>query len=128
MKKFKVNVTGIFNRSALLAIALCAMFASTLVSSAHAPMASINVTNNSGRDIIHVYLAAPESDNWSGDQLNDTTLSAGQSVTLSNISCSGSEIKVIAENSDGCFAYGTVSCTGNVTWTVTSNDRWDCGT
>ncbi len=123
----KLKVKNILSRSAILAVVLCAIVATPLLSSAHAPMASINVTNNSGKDIVHIYLSPPENDSWGADQLNDTTLGAGQSVTLDNISCTGSETKVILENSDGCFAYATLSCTGNASWTVTSNDRWDCG-
>lgn len=127
MRKLKVNLRSVFNFSAFLVIAFCALVAAPLLSSARNSVSSINVTNNSGRDILHVYLSAPGSDDWGGDQLNDTTLSSGQSVTLHNVTCSGSEVRVIAEDSDGCFVSNTVSCAGNADWTINSSASRDCG-
>jgi hypothetical protein len=51
----------------------------------------------------------------------------GGSFTISNVSCSGSTIKVIAEDQDGCFSYQVVSCSEGATWTITNDTARDCG-
>ena len=89
-------------------------------------MSGITVTNNSNRQIIYLYLSPVEQDNWGPDQLNNASLGNGQSVTLSNVSCSGSQIKVIGEDSDGCFVSAIVSC-GDGQWTITNETPADCG-
>lgn len=99
----------------------------TRATSALAAM-SITVTNNSGRDIHHLYLSPVERDAWGPDQLNDTVLRAGQSVTINDVSCAGYEIKLIAEDREGCFVYTVVSCAQASTgWTITADMPKDCG-
>jgi hypothetical protein len=89
---------------------------------------AITIVNNSSREIRHVFLSAPDSNNWGSDQLGSSVISAnGGSVTISNASCSGSSVKVIAEDQDGCFTYKVVSCSESVTWTITNADSRDCG-
>jgi hypothetical protein len=51
----------------------------------------------------------------------------GGSFTISDVSCSGSSIKVIAEDQEGCFSYQVVSCSGSATWTITNDTSRDCG-
>jgi hypothetical protein len=51
----------------------------------------------------------------------------GGSFTISDVSCSGSSIKVIAEDHEGCFSYQVVSCSGSSTWTITNDTSRDCG-
>jgi len=89
--------------------------------------ASITVVNNSNLEIRHVYLSPTDQDNWGADQLNGQTIATGQSATISSADCSGGQIKVISEDINGCFLYQVVSCSGNVTWTITNNDAPDCG-
>ena len=88
---------------------------------------SITVTNNSQRQIRHLYLAPGDPDNWGPDQLNNATIQPGASFVLSNVTCSGSTIRVIAEDQDGCFFYRTVSCGENATWTIAADAPRDCG-
>jgi hypothetical protein len=99
--------------------------AATLLSTAQPQTATITVVNNSGWTIQHIYLSPPNQDNWGPDQLNNTTLGPGASVTI-NSSCSGSSIKVITEDQDGCFLSNIVSCSGNATWTIAGNSTRDC--
>jgi hypothetical protein len=113
-------------RPVILMVVVCALVAVPLLSSAHPSVSSITVTNNSGRDIRFLYLSPVDEDNWSADQLNNASLGNGQSVTLSNVSCSGSQVKVIGEDADGCFVSSVVSCTGG-SWTITSDTPADCG-
>lgn len=92
------------------------------------PAMAITVTNNSARDMHHLYLSPVDRDAWGPDLLNDGILRVGQTFTISDVSCAGNEIKVIAEDREGCFAYGVVSCSQAATgWTITSETPKDCG-
>src|SRR6476646_5433264 len=71
--------------------------------------------------------AAANQDNWGPDQLNGSIPPGGGSFTLDNISCSGSGVKIIAEDQNGCFLYQVVACNDNVTWTITNDTVPDCG-
>ena len=94
---------------------------------AHAAGTSITITNNSSRDIRHVYLSAANQDNWGSDQLNGSIPPGGGSITLGDVSCSGAGVKVIAEDQNGCFLYQVVSCNNDATWTITNDAVPDCG-
>lgn len=98
-----------------------------LLFSAHAAGTSITITNNSSRDIRHVYLSPTNQDNWGADQLNGSIPPGGGSVTLSNVSCSNAGVKVIAEDQNGCFLYQVVACDGERSWTITNDAVPDCG-
>lgn len=117
--------------TSLVALAVCAgimVCAPLLSTAAHVPTTSITITNNSGREIRHVYLSAPDQNNWGSDQLGTLVISAnGGSVTISNVSCGGASIKVIAEDQEGCFSYQVVSCSEGATWTITNDTARDCG-
>src|ERR1043165_9787608 len=97
--------------TSLVALAICVgiMVYAPLLSMAHvSTTTSITIVNSSGREIRHVYLSAPDQNNWGSDQLVNSVISPnGGSFTISNVSCSGS-IKVIAEDQEGCFAYQVV--------------------
>ena len=98
-----------------------------LLSKAHAPTTAITIVNNSNREIRHVFLSAPDQNNWGPDQLGNSVISAnGGSVTI-NASCDGPSIKVIAEDHQGCFFYQVVSCSENATWTISNSATPDCG-
>jgi len=88
---------------------------------------SITINNNSQKEIRHLYLAAGNPNNWGPDQLNGSTISPGTSYTLSNVPCDGSNIRVIAEDQNGCFLYNTVSCDSNSTWNISDSTTADCG-
>jgi hypothetical protein len=117
--------------TSLVALAICVgimVCAPLLSTAAHVPTTSITITNNSGREIRHVYLSAPDQNNWGSDQLGTSVISAnGGSVTISNVSCGGASIKVIAEDQEGCFSYQVVSCSEGATWTITNDTARDCG-
>src|SRR5690349_22217331 len=112
--------------TSLVALAICVgiMVCAPLLSSAHVPTmttTSITIVNNSGREIRHVYLSAPDQNNWGSDQLVNSVISPnGGSFTIGNVSCSGT-IKVIAEDQEGCFSYQVVSCSEGSTWTITND-------
>ena len=117
----------VFTSLVLLGVFAGVMVCGPMLSKAHAPASAVTIVNNSDREVRHVFLSAPDSNNWSPDQLGSSVISAnGGSVTI-NASCDGSSIKVIAEDQDGCFSYQVVSCSENSTWTITSSTARDCG-
>jgi hypothetical protein len=98
-----------------------------LLSKAHAPTTAITIVNNSNREVRHVFLSAPDSNNWGPDQLGSSVISANGGSATINASCSVPSIKVIAEDQDGCFIYQVVSCSENATWTIANDATRDCG-
>ena len=115
-----------FYRLAILSLSL---FALAALSSARTPMAtSVNIVNNSTREIRSVYLSHVNADDWTGNQLSSGAIIApGQSYNLSNIACDQQQVKVIGEDQDGCFLSTIVNCGDNATWTVTNAAARDCG-
>lgn len=87
----------------------------------------ITVTNNSSRTISHLYISQINPEAWSADLISQA-LTNGQSFTITDVSCSANEIKVIAEDPQGCFSYGIVSCAqATASWTITNDTPVDCG-
>ena len=120
--------SSLFTSLAVLGIFLGMMVYGPSRSRANAPASAITIVNNSSREIRHVYLSAPDQNNWGSDQLVNSVIAPnGGSFTISNVSCGGASIKVIAEDQDGCFSYQVVSCSENATWTITSGTTRDCG-
>jgi hypothetical protein len=113
-------------RLLVLFAAVCALVALPLLSSAHSST-TVNIVNNSSRELRHVYLSHVNADDWGADQLNNATISPGQSFTLSDLACDAQQIKVIGEDQDGCFASTVISCGESATWTMTSDTARDCG-
>ena len=117
----------VFTSLVLLGVFVGVMVCGPLLSKAHAPTTAITIVNNSGREVRHVFLSAPDSNNWGPDQLGSSAISPnGGSVTI-NASCDGPSIKVIAEDQEGCFSYQVVSCSENASWTITNSTARDCG-
>lgn len=113
-------------RLVILGVAIGACTLLPLLSKAHSS-SSTNIINNSNRQIIHVYLSRVDDDNWTGDQLNETTIAPGQSFNLSNFACDQPQIKILAEDQDGCFLATIVSCGISSTWTINNDTAADCG-
>jgi hypothetical protein len=110
-----------------LIAALCVLAALPLLSSARARSNSINVVNGSGRQIVHIYLSPADTDNWGPEQLNGSVIAPGQSFNVEDVACAQSQVKVVAEDGDGCFLSASVNCGGAATWNITSNTAADCG-
>ena len=118
----------VFTSVAALGIFVGMMVCGPLLSRAYAPATAITIVNNSSHEVRHVFLSAPDQNNWSSDQMGSSTIPAnGGSATISNITCNGPSIKVIAEDEDGCFVYQVVTCADSVTWTITNAATRDCG-
>lgn len=102
--------------------------ARTRTTSARTLTTSVNIVNNSSRDIRNVYLSHVNVDDWGSNQLSEgSVISAGQSYNLSSLACDQQQVKVIAEDQDGCFLSTVVTCGNSSTWTVTNDTARDCG-
>jgi hypothetical protein len=98
-----------------------------LFSCAQTQTATIAITNSSNLEIKHLYLSPTDGDDWGPDQLNGSVIGTGQTYTLSNAACSGSSIKVISEDQNGCFLSHVVACSSDAAWTISDSDSPDCG-
>lgn len=98
----------------------------TLRSAASTPAVAVNLVNNSGWEIRALYLSPAYNDNWGPDQLNGAVINPGGTYTLS-YSWNQPTVKIIAEDSDGCFLSTTVEATGNSDWTLTNSSPRNCG-
>ena len=111
-----------------LVILCVALFALAALSSARTATTSVSIANNSTREIRNVYLSHVNVDDWGGNQLGDgVTIAPGQSFALSNVACDQGQVKVIAEDADGCFLSTVLACDSSSTWTITNNTPRDCG-
>ena len=111
----------------IICVALFALAALPLLSSARTPTTSVNIVNNSNREIRNVYLSHVNADDWGANQLsNGATIAPGQSVNLT-VACDQQQVKVIGEDSDGCFVSAVVNCGDSATWTITNDTARDCG-
>lgn len=111
-------------RPLILCLVLGALLSLPLLSSASAPVASLTIVNNSNWEINNIFLSPVDRDDWGPDQLENGVLSPGGSHTIS-LSCEGT-IKVITEDSNGCFLSQVVDCAGG-SWTITNDASPDCG-
>jgi hypothetical protein len=117
-----------FRRLTIFSMAFFALMALDAMSSTRAQVSSsINIVNNSTRQIRHVYLSHVDLDDWGGDQLDGVAIGPNQSFTLSNFACDQQQIKVIGEDQDGCFLYSVVACGADASWTITNDWAADCG-
>ena len=129
----KQRRTAIFGFAMIAAIliAVCVMPmlspAAKTGATAASPTMSLTVVNNSSHDIRRLYFSPTNQDNWGSDQLG-TTISPGGTHTVNNVSCSGGDIKAIAEDENGCFYYQVVQCGDSSTWTIANDAVPDCGT
>jgi hypothetical protein len=121
------RVKSVPSRPVALMVALCALAALPLLSSARARSNSVNVVNGSDRQIIHVYLSPVDTDNWGPEQLHGTVIAPGQSFSVEDVICSQGQVKVVAEDGDGCFLSAPVNCGGASTWSITNDTVADCG-
>lgn len=125
MANSRTNTTRWLYRFAIFSMVMAALTALPLMSGAQ-PSGSINIVNNSSREVRHIYLSPVDSDTWSPNQLGDSVIASGGSVTINNSACDQQQIKVIAEDQNGCFLSAVVSCGTNANWTITNDTVADC--
>ena len=110
-----------------LVILCTALFALAGLSTARSTTTSVNIVNNSNKEIRNVYLSHVDVDDWGTNQLGNSVISPGQSFTVSNFTCDRQQIKVIGEDQNGCFLSTIVTCGDSATWTITNDTPADCG-
>jgi len=110
-----------------LVILCVAVFAVAARSSARMPTTSVNIVNDSNKEIRNVYLSHVNVDDWGANQLGDAIILPSQSFTLNSVACDQQQVKVIAEDQDGCFLSTIVDCGSSPTWTITNDTSRDCG-
>jgi hypothetical protein len=113
-------------RFIIAGVVLAAVVALPFIALARTVSTSVNIVNNSTREVRNVYSSHVDRDDWSADLL-DNSIAVGQSNTLSNLACDGQQVKVIAEDQDGCFMTLVVNCGDSATWTITNETARDCG-
>ncbi len=121
------SLTVRFRKTKLFLVAVVvtvALGSLSMLPRAHAGMSNITVVNNSSRDVRHLYLSPPNSDNWGPDQLHGSAITPNNSFSLT---CNQASIKLVAEDQDGCFVYQVVDCSADVSWTITNEATRDCG-
>jgi hypothetical protein len=112
---------------ALLLVVLCC-FTVAPFSAPPELQGAVTVTNSSSREIDHLYTSPPDRQDWSADQLPEgTKLQTGESFVLNNFISENGQIKVIAEDKEGCFLYAVISCQEPATWIITNTTPRDCG-
>jgi hypothetical protein len=115
-------------RVVILCAALLALAAFSSARTARISVStSVNIVNNSNKEIRNVYLSYVNTDEWGVNQLGDSTIPPGQSFSLNNVTCDQQQVKVIAEDQDGCFLSTVVSCGSSSTWSITNDMARDCG-
>jgi hypothetical protein len=83
-----------------LVVFCVALFSLAALSSARTPATSVNIVNNSNKEIRNVYLSHVNADDWGANQLGDTTILPGHSFALNDVGCDQQQIKV-----DGCLLW-----------------------
>jgi len=111
----------------IVCLALTALASLSLAASAHSSPTSVNVVNNSSREIRNIYVSHVNADDWSNDLLGESTISANQSATVNGFLCDQEQVKVIAEDQDGCFLSTVVACGSTSSWTISNDTARDCG-
>ena len=109
-----------------LVIPAAAVLGLAVYSSARTVGTSVNIVNNSNKEIRNVYLSHVNVDDWGANQLGDVPILPGQSFALTSVACD-QQVKVVAEDADGCFLSTVVNCGESATWTVTDTAQRNCG-
>ena len=111
----------------IICAALLAFASLPLLTRARSVSTSVNIVNSSSKEIRNLYSSHVNADDWSSDLLGSATIGSGQSLSVTNIACDSQQVKIIAEDQDGCFASTVVTCDQDSTWTITNDTARDCG-
>lgn len=111
----------------IVCLAVIALASLAFATRARSISTSVNIVNNSSREVRNVYTSHVDADDWSSDLLGDASIGPNQSSTISGFTCDQQQVKVIAEDQDGCFLSTVVSCGSSSTWTITNDAARDCG-
>jgi len=120
----RLNFRGVI----VICAALLIVASLPLMARARANGVSIKVVNSSSRTIRNLYLAHVNADDWGDNQLaNGSTIAAGDTFTIANLTWDQDQAKIVAEDQEGCFLIGVVAVAEGSTWTITNTTPADCG-
>lgn len=124
-----VDSRGSLTRLPVLLLGICCalLILPPLPGRAKVQPLGLRVINNAPLEISHLYLSSPDKDDWGPDQLGSSPIRTGETFVIDNVTCAQAEIKIIAEDQNGCFAAQVVSCSEGASWTIPANVTPDCG-
>lgn len=105
------------------AVVLCLVTASAF---AGAKKATVKIINASNWDIHHIFLSSADDSEWGPDQLDDSILSKGDSLTLTDIPCDDYDVKVVDEDGDECVIEEVDLCGDDSYWKITDKQLLAC--
>jgi len=87
--------------------------------SAPAPQgATIEIINNSGAELWHLYLSPSQADQWGEDWLGDHTIEDGETYAIEGIPVGTYDVKAEDVNQEVVEVWWNVDLEGKMTWTV----------
>ena len=110
----------------IICVALVAVAILPLLSRARTISTPVNVVNNSSGEIRSIYASHINADDWSASLIG-SSISPGGSYQLSDVACDAQQMKLIAEDQDGCFTSTVITCGQSSTWTISNDSAKDCG-
>ena len=81
--------------------------------------ASIEITNESGKEVWHVYLSPSETDDWGGDWLGDVIILDGETHTIYGIPEGIYDVLAADEDGEQIEVYWGVELEGDIAWNIT---------
>jgi hypothetical protein len=108
---------------ALVAALVCAF---ALPSFAAGKKSTVKIINQSKWEIHHIFLSSTEDESWGPDQLEDSVLGKGESLTITSIPCDLYDVKVVDEDGDECIIEQVDLCGNNAYWKITDKDLLAC--
>lgn len=111
---------------ARVAVAALLLLAFSLPSFAGPKRATVKIINQSKWEIHHVFLSSVEDENWGPDQLEDSILGKGDSITITDIPCDLYDVKVVDEDGDECIIEAVDLCGDRSYWKITDKDLLEC--
>jgi hypothetical protein len=109
------------NRTAVAVVFMCALAAPAI-----AQTATVKVINQSNWEIHHMYLSTSADTEWGPDQLEDSILAKGDSITLTTIPCDVYDVLVVDEDADECMIEAVDLCADNSFWKITDKNLLAC--
>jgi hypothetical protein len=110
----------------LTRLTLAALLVCSVTAPAFARKATVKVINQSKWEIHHLFISPTEQEEWGPDQLEDSVLTKGDSITINQIPCDTYDVKVVDEDGDECVIEAVDLCRDNSFWKITDKQLLEC--
>jgi hypothetical protein len=90
------------------------------------PDAQVELRNESRWSIRQLYFAPIDSDRWGPNQVSRGSIHAGDSFTLTDISCDKYDVKIVDEDGDECVVRSVALCGADKVWRLGDKDLLKC--